>query len=120
MNIRSAKHIAPLESPHGEIVCEYFGHAAGGTASHSLAQIILPPLKSSLKHYHPATEESYYILSGQGHIVIDGEHATLTPGDAVAIPVNAVHQIFNESGDDLIFLAVCTPPWTADCSVFVE
>ena len=120
MNIKTAKLITPIETQHGEIVCEYFGQAAGGTAQHSLAQIILPPLKSSLKHYHPLVEESYYILSGQGRIVIDAEEAIIKAGDAVAIPINAVHQIFNDSGEDLIFLAICAPAWTPDCSVFVD
>jgi mannose-6-phosphate isomerase-like protein (cupin superfamily) len=120
MYIQSAKHITPIETPHGENICEYFGQAAGGTAEHSLAQIILPPLKSSLKHYHPLVEESYYILAGEGRIVIDDEQAMIKAGDAVAIPINAVHQIFNESGEDLIFLAICAPAWTADCSVFVD
>jgi mannose-6-phosphate isomerase-like protein (cupin superfamily) len=44
----------------------------------------------------------------------------LEAGDTVAIPPNVVHQILNDSKADLTFLAVCAPPWTPDCSVFVD
>jgi mannose-6-phosphate isomerase-like protein (cupin superfamily) len=119
MHIKNTAHILPFESAHGEIVYEYMGKAAGGTAQHSLAQIILPPGKAALKHYHPAAEESYYILSGKGRVVLDGEERIMTAGDAVAIPANTVHRIFNDSKENLVFLAICAPPWTPDCSVFV-
>lgn len=120
MHIRNTDTTTPFQSSHGEIVREYMGLAAGGTQQHSLAHIILPPGTASLKHYHPAVEESYFILSGQGHMVIDGESRPVNPGDAVAVPVNVIHQIFNDSPADLMFLAVCAPPWTPDCSVFLD
>jgi mannose-6-phosphate isomerase-like protein (cupin superfamily) len=119
MHIRNTIHMTPFESPHGEIIYEYMGKAAGGAVQHSLAQIILPPGKMSLKHYHPVAEESYYILAGKGRIVLNGDTCSLTAGDTIAIPVNAVHQIFNDSHENLVFLAICAPPWTPDCSVFV-
>lgn len=119
MHVQNAAHMNPFESAHGEVVYEYMGNAAGGTTQHSLAQIVLPPGKAALRHYHPIVEESYYVLSGEGYIVLDGEKRIVTAGDAIAIPVNAVHQIFNHSGENLVFLAICAPPWTPDCSVFV-
>lgn len=120
MHVKNAEQIQGMATTHGEIVHEYLGHAAGGASAHSLARITLPPGKASLKHYHPATEESYYILSGQGRMVMNDEARLLVAGDAVAIPVNGVHQIFNDTDKALIFLAVCAPSWTPDCSVFVD
>jgi len=119
MHIKNTTQMTPFESAHGEVVYEYMGKAAGGTAQHSLAQIVLPPGKAALKHYHPVAEESYFILSGEGRIVLDGEERMVAAGDAIAIPVNAVHQIFNDAQENLVFLAICAPPWTPDCSVFV-
>lgn len=52
--------------------------------------------------------------------MLDGVTAALAPGDSVAIPAGAVHQITNDGSVDLVFLAVCVPPWTPDCSVFVD
>lgn len=120
MKTQHAREISPVEAPHGEIVREYFGAAVGLAKQHSLAHITLPPGKSSLKHYHPSTEESYYILSGEGLLVMNEETAQLTNGDAVVIPIGTVHKITNTGKDDLVFLAICTPPWTPDCSVFVD
>ncbi len=120
MHIRNIQDTPPLTSPHGEVIRELLGQAAGGGQQHSLAHITLPAGAASLKHYHPQAEESYFILSGQGRLMMEDQQRSLSPGDAVVIPVNAVHQIFNDTDDDLIFLAVCAPPWTPDCSVFVE
>ncbi len=120
MHILNTDAVTPFHSPHGEVVREYMGLAAGGTQQHSLAHITLPPGTASMKHYHPVVEESYFILSGQGHMVLDGETQSVRPGDAIAIPQNAVHQIFNDAAEDLTFLAVCAPPWTPDCSVFID
>ena len=46
MQIKNARSIAGVASPHGEIVHELFGSAAGGSQQHSLAQIVIPPGKS--------------------------------------------------------------------------
>lgn len=120
LHIRHADSVTPFESEHGEIVYEFMGKASGGTQAHSLAKIVLPPGKASLKHYHPVAEESYYILSGAARLEMDGETVTLRPGDSVAIRPHQVHQIFNAGPQDLVFLAVCVPAWTPDNSVFVE
>ena len=120
MQISNAQQLEGHASDHGEIVFELFGSAAGHSAEHSLAQIVIPPGKGSLKHYHPEAEESYYILSGSAEMLLDGETATLRPGDNVVIRPPQVHQITNAGPDDLVLLAVCVPPWTPDNSVFLD
>lgn len=52
MHIRNLAGVQPAVSPHGEIVRETLGTAAGGASQHSLAHITLPPGTASLKHYH--------------------------------------------------------------------
>jgi mannose-6-phosphate isomerase-like protein (cupin superfamily) len=81
---------------------------------------VIPPGRASLKHYHPAAEESYSILSGSARMEMDGENAQLGPGDSVVIVPPQVHQIFNAGEDDLVMLVVCAPAWTPDISVFVD
>ncbi len=120
MHIRRAHEVAPLTSPHGETVFELIGAAAGGLQSHSVAQVLLPPGKASRRHYHPVAEESYYILSGQARLELDGAVAYLGPGDAVAIPAGTAHQIHNGGQTDLVLLAVCVPAWTPDNSVYLD
>jgi mannose-6-phosphate isomerase-like protein (cupin superfamily) len=120
MHVRNTHDTPPVTSPHGEIIHELLGAGAGGTVQHSLACITLPPGVSSRRHYHPTAEESYFILSGTGQLLLDKDTRSLRAGDAAAIPARAVHQITNSGSAPLIFLAVCAPPWTFDCSVFVD
>lgn len=120
MHIKSTNNIMPVSSPTGEIIVEFMGEASGGSYQHSLAQITLPSGKASARHYHPVAEESYYILSGQGKLTLGEETTTLIPGDAAAIPANVIHQIRNDTLEDLVFLAVCVPAWTPECSVFLD
>ncbi len=120
MHVRNPASIKPIISPHGEIVCELMGAAAGGTRQHSLALITLPAGKQSLRHYHPQAEESYTLLAGNARLTLNDEVVNLAPGDSVAVPAGCVHQIANAGDDDLVFLAVCVPPWTPECSVFVD
>jgi mannose-6-phosphate isomerase-like protein (cupin superfamily) len=120
MHIKNAHDLPGFGSPHGEIVYELIGHAAGGSQAHSLAKIVIPPGKASRKHYHPVAEESYFILSGTARMEMAGEVSTLTAGDSVMIPPPQVHQIANAGTDDLVFLAVCVPAWTPDNSIYLD
>ncbi|WP_119072456.1 cupin domain-containing protein [Aggregatilinea lenta] len=120
MHVTNARNIPGIQAEHGEIVHEMLGKAGGETEAYSLAQIVLPPGKASLKHFHPVAEESYYILSGTGQITVDGQTATLRPGDAIAILPQQVHQIFSADDENLVFLAVCVPAWEPNNSVYVD
>lgn len=120
MHITCVQALTPVVTPHGEVIHEYMGAAAGGSVAHSLAHITLPPGTAARKHYHPAAEESYFILSGKGLVTVGEEMQQISAGDAIAIPAMSVHQIANNGHDPLIFLAVCVPPWTPDCSVFLD
>lgn len=120
MNIRNANTIPPVDSGHGEIIYELFGTSAGGSRAHSLAQIVIPPGQSSLKHYHPVAEESYSVLSGTARMEMVGETALLGPGDSIVITPPQVHQVFNVGQDDLVMLVVCAPAWTPDNSIFLD
>lgn len=108
------KVISPLTQPLGETVFELVGASAhsGDARLHSLAYILIPPGSCSSAHYHKHSEESYYILAGQGRMVVDGQTYTLSPGQVCLICPPEVHQIFNDGAVDLEFLAVCAPAWS--------
>ncbi len=52
-------------------------------------------------HSHP-THEFYYVISGEGTMVIDGEERGVSPRDLVHIPPEAVHSLRNERGQEPI------------------
>jgi len=107
-----------IHTPTGERIYELIGsaEASGKASKHSLAEVVIPPGKSSEPHYHKTAEETYYLLQGKARMDIDGKEFTLVSGQAVLIEPGEVHQIFNQGEGELRFLAVCSPPWTAEDS----
>jgi len=113
----------PLIKPRGETVYELVGASdhIGGAATHSIAEITIRADGSSAKHHHRRSEETYYILHGHGRLVVDSVDYRLRVGDACLIRPGEWHQIFNDSSEDeLVLLAVSSPPWIAQDSVFDE
>jgi mannose-6-phosphate isomerase-like protein (cupin superfamily) len=56
-------------------------------------------------HYHERTDEFYYVIAGQGTMVLDGEQIELRPGVVVYVPRGVRHK----AGGDLTILVVCVP-----------
>ena len=106
----------PFVTPSGEVIYELIGKGSGRQPNHSLAQIVIPSGKSSEPHYHKVSQETYFILEGEGQMDVDGEKFTLKPGQACHIEPEEIHQIKNQGEDDLVFLAVCVPSWVPEDS----
>src|SRR5437773_6493723 len=56
-------------------------------------------------HYHERTDEFYYVISGQGSMVLDDEEIELHPGVVVYVPRGVKHKARGE----LTVLLVCVP-----------
>jgi mannose-6-phosphate isomerase-like protein (cupin superfamily) len=61
-------------------------------------------------HYHERTDEVYYVISGQGVMLLDGEEVSLSPGVVVYVPKGVRHK----AKGDLTVLLVCVPPGVMD------
>jgi mannose-6-phosphate isomerase-like protein (cupin superfamily) len=105
-----------FKNPSGEELQELLGLVAGNVTSHSLAEVTIPPGKASSPHFHLSSEESYLILSGKATLHIDEHIFHLLPGESVLIEPHEIHQISNQGDQDLIFIAVCVPAWSAEDS----
>jgi uncharacterized cupin superfamily protein len=70
----------------------------------SMARV--PPGKQSFPlHVHSIQEEWIYVLSGEGHVRIDGEDLPIRAGDFVGFPANGpAHCVSNTSQHDLVYL----------------
>ena len=111
-----------MQTPTGEQIFELIGknRETGNTINHSVAHIIIPPNKSSASHYHKVSEETYYVLSGNGKVILDEKEVLLSKGDIFLIKQSEIHQIFNiDEKIDLEFLAVSAPAWDIEDSYFV-
>jgi mannose-6-phosphate isomerase-like protein (cupin superfamily) len=121
MKLTSRENTKPILSEHGEIIHELIGRdGEQATDLHSVAHVILPPGKSSLSHFHPVAEESYYFLRGKGKIIIEDEEAVVLPGQAVLIPPTKRHKIISVGETDLEFIAVCVPAWEPTNTQYLE
>ena len=116
--VKSNDKKEPLVTDTGEIITELVGKAVTPVLDprHSLARIVLPPGKSSSTHYHKNTEETYFILAGEGWMSVDEEEFNLVPGDVCYLAPGDTHWIGNKGNEDLIFLAVCAPAWIPEDS----
>jgi uncharacterized cupin superfamily protein len=61
-------------------------------------------------HFHCANEEAVFIIQGTGELRIADQRVPLRAGDYVALPVGpeGAHQIYNNSGAPLVYLAMST------------
>ncbi len=85
-----------------------------------MAEAILPIRARTIAHYHPKTEEIYYLLQGKALMCIEGERREIAVGDAVAIPAGKRHQIKNTSEIELIFFCCCVPAYSDEDTVFCD
>jgi mannose-6-phosphate isomerase-like protein (cupin superfamily) len=76
----------------------------------SIARARVQPGVTTRWHRVNGTSERYVILAGVGRIEV-GRLAPqeVGPGDVVLIPPSCRQRITNLGGEDLIFLAICTP-----------
>ena len=109
MDIVNINRVESFITADGSEIREILAHRNSCIRLQSLAEARLPIGKSTTAHHHKITEEIYYILEGTGEMEIDGEKSPVVPGDAIAIPPNAIHQITNTGDVVLRFLCCCAP-----------
>jgi mannose-6-phosphate isomerase-like protein (cupin superfamily) len=112
--------VPAFETKDGSEIRELLAHRNSCIRQQSLAEARLPAGSSTTRHFHPRTEEIYYVTSGRGRIEIAGESAELGPGDAVAIPPGQIHQITNIDATPLVFLCCCAPGYEHEDTVLVD
>lgn len=86
----------------------------------SLAEATIAPGQATAAHYHPRTEEFYYVLAGTGEMRVQEDVAQVGPGDAILIPAGAVHALRNTGSGDLKILCCCAPPYSHEDTVLLE
>ena len=61
-------------------------------------------------HYHQRTDEFYYVISGNGSMILDDEEIELHEGDVVYVPRGVKHKAIGK----LTVLTVCIPRGVLD------
>jgi mannose-6-phosphate isomerase-like protein (cupin superfamily) len=61
-------------------------------------------------HLH-LTEQSYFIISGEGEMTVGAETITVKSGDSIFIPSNTPHGLINSGKEVLLYLSAGSPPF---------
>lgn len=120
MEIKNLDEMAPFTTKDGSEIRELLAHRNSVIRNQSLAEARLPAGGSTQEHYHPQTEEIYYITHGTGKMRIDGETRAVRPGDAIAIPPGAKHKLWNTGSDTMRLLCCCAPAYEHSDTVITE
>lgn len=120
MDVININNLTPFTTKDGSEIRELLAYRNSCVRNQSLAEARLPPGAKTTRHYHPITEEIYYITAGTALMEIDGETRIVGPGDAIAIPPGAKHQITNTGNVLLKLLCCCAPAYTHEDTVLCE
>lgn len=120
MDIVNINDAAPFTTKDGSEIRELLAHRNSGIVNQSLAEARLPVGASTTAHYHPKTEEIYYITHGSGKMQIGDEVREVKVGDAIAIPPGLVHQLTNTGSEVLRLLCCCAPAYEHEDTILVE
>jgi mannose-6-phosphate isomerase-like protein (cupin superfamily) len=78
-----------------------------GSAFKHIREVVLPPGSIIGDHPHVGDDELYYILSGVGVMVVNGEERVMGPGSAALVLSGGTHGLRNEGSEDVRILIVC-------------
>ena len=120
MEIVNLDETVAVTTKDGSEIRELLAHRNSSIRQQSLAEARVPPGCLTLAHYHPKTEEIYYLLRGTGQMRISDEWREVRVGDAIAIPPGEVHQIRNNGAETLVFLCCCAPGYEHEDTVICE
>lgn len=120
MDIKNLDTVPSFTTKDGSEIRELLAYRNSVIRNQSLAEARLPVGGSTQEHYHPKTEEIYYITHGTGRMRIEGELAEVKPGDAIAIPPGKKHKLWNTGDSELRLLCCCAPAYEHSDTVITE
>ncbi len=109
MEIINLSNTTPFITKDGSEIRELLSHRNSAIRNQSLAEARLPVGGATQEHYHPKTEEIYYITHGRGHMRIGQEAREVVAGDAIAIHPGQRHKLWNTGAEPLRLLCCCAP-----------
>ena len=120
MDIHNINDVPAFTTKDGSVIRELLAHRNSVISKQSLAEARVAPGLETQPHYHPLTEEIYYILQGVAEMTIGKEMQPVGPGDAIAIPPGAIHTIRNSGEQTLLFLCCCAPAYEHHDTVLIN
>ncbi len=117
MIVRQLTESTPFITKDGSQIRSLLDRTNAPVQQQSLAEATIPPGRRTQPHYHPVTEEFYYVLGGSGLMTIGEEEQAVRPGDAILIPPGTRHTLLNNGQAPLRILCCCAPPYSHEDTV---
>jgi oxalate decarboxylase/phosphoglucose isomerase-like protein (cupin superfamily) len=110
-------NIVSLYGGNGTIEVSRLFRSEGFLAPILLAVYRIPPGASEGVHRHDhgddnlgALDEMYYVISGRGHMIMDGRRVPVATGDCIFAPTGLPHGIENTSADTDLKVHIVAAP----------
>lgn len=120
MEIKNLNDMPAFTTKDGSEIRELLAHRNSIIRNQSLAEARLPAGGSTQEHYHPQSEEIYFITHGSGKIRLGGEMRDVKAGDAIAIPPGEKHKLWNTGKETLRLLCCCAPAYEHYDTILTE
>jgi mannose-6-phosphate isomerase-like protein (cupin superfamily) len=120
MDVKNLADVPAFTTKDGSEIRELLAYRNSSIRAQSLAEARLPVGGATQEHYHPKTEEIYYITHGMGRMRIESELREVRVGDAIAIPPGLKHKIWNIGTEPLRLLCCCAPAYENDDTIITE
>jgi len=111
VKIIDVKRIGVVRILGGSIKRVFVGGADSNRLDFALG--VLEPGEYLKKHYHPNSDEVYFVLEGEGKLYIEDREEDLRPNRAVLIPSKVIHGVKN-TGSSKLVIAFFTAPGTEE------
>ena len=120
MDITNLDRVPEFKTKDGSEIRELLSYRNSAIRNQSLAEARIPIGGSTLEHFHPQSEEIYFITVGSGKMRIENEMRDVNIGDAIAIPPGLKHKIWNTGKDVLKLLCCCAPAYEHSDTIITE
>jgi mannose-6-phosphate isomerase-like protein (cupin superfamily) len=102
----------PPRMEHIELKRRSGFHVLAGSSESQAATMTLAPGTSTggPDNRHESSDQWLYVVSGEGHAVVEEQRVELGPGDLLLIESGESHEIVNGGDDPLVTLNVYAPP----------
>ena len=120
MEVVNRNGVEPFITMDSSEIREILAPVNSSIKNQSLAEARLAPGMTTDEHFHPKSEEIYYILEGRGRMKVEDEERDVGPGDGIAITSGKRHKIWNTGQSTLVFLCCCSPAYSHEDTVVVE
>lgn len=84
---------------------------------HKVKRITVTPGQRISYQTHAHRAEHWFVVSGSGHVTLDGREQAVGPGVAIDIPMTAAHRITNDGDTDLVFIEVQHGEWFEESDI---